>query len=181
MRPTRIRDELVGVESPTVTVQDSPDLTGAIIYDGRPPLLPVSLRLKEIGLLPRTRPVASASLAAPPPEDSMVIGGASPEGVVIPELGVASPDDSETDLEDELLSISPLPPIVLPLKEPDETLPVSPSLYPEPPVPAQPDPVPSVESWVLPLRDQYITADGDLLLGDSSESTNQKRVFPLDV
>ena len=191
MRPTHIRDEPVGVESPTVTVQDSLDLTGAIIYDGRPPLLQVSLRLKDIGLLPRTRPVASASLAAPPlensmviggaspegvavpelgvappddsgtdlqdelltPDASMVIGGASPEGVVIPELDVAAPDDSGTDLEDELLSISPLPPIVLPLTEPDETLPVSPSLYPEPPVPAQPDPVPSVESRVIPLRE----------------------------
>ena len=33
----------------------------------------------------------------------MVIGGASPERVAIPELGVAPPDDSGTDLEDELL------------------------------------------------------------------------------
>ena len=96
--------------------------------------------------------------------------------------------------------------------------PVSPSLYPEPPVPAQPDPVPSVESRDVPLReadkrptidlflsffispaqsyydpatspitsdlqddsgflppdspatmDQYIAADGDLLLGDPSD------------
>ena len=80
------------------------------------------------------------------PEDSMVLGGTSPEGVVIPELG-------GTDLEDELLSISPLPPIVSPLTEPDETLPVSPSLYPEPPIPAQLDTVPSVVSWVVPLRE----------------------------
>ena len=84
------------------------------------------------------------------PEDSMVIRGASPEGLVFPELSVASSDDSGMDLEDELLSISPLPPIVTPLTEHDETLPVSPSLYPEPLVPAQPDPVPSVESRVVP-------------------------------
>ena len=32
----------------------------------------------------------------------MVIGGASPEGVAIPELGVAPSDDRETDLKDEL-------------------------------------------------------------------------------
>ena len=76
----------------------------------------------------------------------MVIGGASPERVAIPELGVAPPDDSETDLEDELLNMSPLPTIVLPLTDPVEALPVSPSLYRAPPVPAQPDPVPSVES-----------------------------------
>ena len=34
----------------------------------------------------------------------MVIGGASPEGVAILELGVAPPDDSGTDLQDELLT-----------------------------------------------------------------------------
>ena len=151
MRPTRVRDEPVGVESPTLNVQDIPDLTGAIIYDCRPPLLPVSLRLRDIGLSPRARPVA---LAVPPPEDSMVIGGASPERVAIPELGVAPPDDSGTELEDELcdelLNTSPLPTIVSPLMEPVEALP-SPSLYPEPPVPAQPDPAPSVVSRDAPL------------------------------
>ena len=153
MRPTRVRDEPVGVESPTMPVQDIPDLMGAIIYDCRPPLLPVSLRLRDIGLSSRARPVDLASLAVPPPDDSMVIGPASPEGVVIPKLGVTSLDDSGTDLEDELLSISPLSPIVSPLTEPDETLPVSPSLYPESTVPAQPDPVTSVESRVVPLRE----------------------------
>ena len=191
MQPTHVRDEPVSVESPTMIVQDIPEPTGAIKYDCRPPLLPVSLRLKDISPLPRTRPVASASLAAPPPEDSMVIGGASPEGVAIPELGVASPDDSGTDLEDELLTpedslvisgaspegvvipelgvappddsgtdledellnISPFPTIMSPLTEPVEALPVSPSLYPEPPVPAQLDPVPSVKSRVIPLRE----------------------------
>ena len=114
--------------------------------------------------------------------------------------------------------ISPFPTIVSPLTEPVETLPVSPSLYPEPSVPAQPDPAPRVESRFIPLReaderptidlfpsylispaqsfydpatspvtldlqddseflppdspatmDQYIAADGDLLLGDSSK------------
>ena len=102
MRPTRVRDEPVGVEFPTLTAQDIPDLAGAIIYDCRPPLLPVSLRLKDIGLLPRYRPVALASLAASPPEDPMVIGSASPAGVAVWELGVAPPDDYGTDLEDEL-------------------------------------------------------------------------------
>ena len=91
MRSTRVRDEPVGFEFLTLTVQDIPDLTGAIVYDCRPPLLPVSLRLKDIGLLPRAWPVASASLAAPLQEDPMVIGGASPERVANPELGVASP------------------------------------------------------------------------------------------
>ena len=89
MRPTHVRNEPVGVKFPTLTVQDIPDLTGAIIYDCHPPLLPVLLRLQDIRLSPRTGPVDSASLAAPPTEDSMVIGGANPERVAIPELGVA--------------------------------------------------------------------------------------------
>ena len=87
----------------------------------------------------------------------MVIGGASPEMVAIPELGVAPLDDPGTDLEDELcdelLNISPLPTIVSPLTDPVEALPVSPSLHRAPPVPAQPDPVPSVESQDAPLRE----------------------------
>ena len=33
MRPTHVRDKPVGVESPTMTVQNIPDLAGAIIYD----------------------------------------------------------------------------------------------------------------------------------------------------
>ena len=102
MRPIRVLEESVGVGPPTLTVQNASNLTGTIVYDCRPPILPVSLRLKDIGPLPLRRPVASASLAAPPPEDSMVIGGASPEGVAIPELGVAPSDDRETDLEDQL-------------------------------------------------------------------------------
>ena len=94
-------------------------------------------------------PEGVAAQELPTPEDSMMIGGASPERVAIPELGVTPPDDSETDLEDELLNI-----VVSPLMEPVEALPVSPSLYPEPPVPAQLDPVPSVELRDVPLRDE---------------------------
>ena len=74
-------------------------------------------------------------------------------GYAVPEHGVAPPDDSDTDLEDEFLHMSPLPTIVSPLTEPVEALPVSPSLYPEPPVPAQPDPVPSVELRDVLLRE----------------------------
>ena len=67
----------------------------------------------------------------------------------------------EDELYDELLNISPLPTIVSPLTEHVETLPVSPSLYPEPPVPAQPDLVPSVELRDVPLRevDEHPTLD----------------------
>ena len=99
--PIRV-SELVGVGPPTLTVRDASDLTGAVVRDCRPPLLPVSLRLKDIGPLPLRRPAASTSLAEPPPEDSVMISGASPEGVAILELGVAPSDDRGTDLEDEL-------------------------------------------------------------------------------
>ena len=60
----------------------------------------MSLQLEDIGPLRTT--VVSASLAAPPREDGMAISGVSPEGVAIPEIGVAPLADSETDLEDEL-------------------------------------------------------------------------------
>ena len=153
MRLTRVCDEHVRVPSPTIADQAIPDVAGAVIYDCRPRILPVSIRLKDIGHSPRVRPVASASVAAPPAEEAMVIGGASPERVAIPELGVAPPDDPGTDLEDELLQISPLPTIVSPLAEPAEALPVSPSLYPEPPVPGQPDPAPTLESRFIPLQE----------------------------
>ena len=86
----------------SLTVQDPSDLQGAIVYDCRPPVLPVSLRLEDIGPLPLRRTVVSASLAAPPQEDCMAIGGVSPERVAIPELGVAPLVDPDTDLEDEL-------------------------------------------------------------------------------
>ena len=59
------------------------------MYDCQPPLLHVSLQLKDIGPLPLRPTVVSASLAAPPQEDGMTVGSASPEGVAIPELGVA--------------------------------------------------------------------------------------------
>ena len=153
MRPTRVHDEPVRVLSPTIEDQAIPDLTGTVMYDCRPRILPVSIKLKDIGRSPQFRPVASASLAAPPAEETMVIGGSSPEKVANPELGVAPPDDPGTDLEDELLQISPLPTIVSPIPEPDEALPLSPSLYPEPPVPGQPDPAPTFESWFILLRE----------------------------
>ena len=103
MWPVRVLDESVG-DLQILTIQEPSDLQGAIVYECRPPLLPVSLRLEDIGPLPMRQKVVSASLAAPPREDCMAIGGVSPEGVAIPELGVAPLVDPETDLEDELLA-----------------------------------------------------------------------------
>ena len=80
--------ESVG-DLPILTIQDPSDLQGAIVYDCRPPMLPVSLQLVDIGLLPLRPTVVSASLAAPPREEGTAVSGVSPEGVAIPELGVA--------------------------------------------------------------------------------------------
>ena len=40
--PIRVLEKSVGVGPPTWTVQDVSDLTGAVVHDCRPPLLPVS-------------------------------------------------------------------------------------------------------------------------------------------
>ena len=45
IRPIRVLEESVGDGPLTLTVQDTSDLTGAVICDCRPPLVPVSLRL----------------------------------------------------------------------------------------------------------------------------------------
>ena len=58
--------------------------------------------VRDIGPLPLRPAVVSASLAAPPWEDGLAISGVGPEGVAIPELGVAPLVDSGTDLQDEL-------------------------------------------------------------------------------
>ena len=92
----------LGCELPILTIQDTSVEQGAIIYDCRPPLLPVSLQLKDIGSLPVRPAVVSASLAVPPWEDGQEISGVGPEGVAIPELGVTPLVHSGTDLEDEL-------------------------------------------------------------------------------
>ena len=91
----------------------------------------------------------------------MMLGGASPERAYPPEFVVTSSDDPETDLDDELLRISPLPTIVWPLPEPDVALLVSPSLYPAQPVPAPPNPAPTSGSRFVPLRvvDELPTID----------------------
>ena len=101
MQPVRVLGESVG-NLPILTIQVPSDLQGAIVYDCRPPLLPVSLQLKDIVPLPLRQTVVLANLAAPPREDGMAISGVSPEGVAIPEHCVAPLVDSKTDLEDEL-------------------------------------------------------------------------------
>ena len=75
-----------------------------------------------------------------------------PEWAATPVFTEVLSDDSVTDLEDELLHVSSLPMIVSPLQDSDTVLPVSPSRYPAPPVPALPDPAPTSQLSPVSLR-----------------------------
>ena len=103
MRPVRVMERSVG-DLPVLTIQDPSDAQGAVVYDCRPPLLPVSLQLSDIGPLSGLPTVVSASVAVPPWEAGLTISGMDSDGLVVPELGVAPLEGSGTDLEDELLT-----------------------------------------------------------------------------
>ena len=59
MRPVRVVERSVGDLS-VLTRQDPLDVQGAMVYDCRPPLLPVSLQLSDIGPLSGLPTVVSA-------------------------------------------------------------------------------------------------------------------------
>ena len=103
MRPVRVVERSVG-DLPVLTLQDPSDVQGVMVYDCRPPLLPVSLQLGDIGPLSGLPTVVSASVAVPPWEDGLTISRVGSDGLVVPEPGVAPLEDSGTDLEDELLT-----------------------------------------------------------------------------
>ena len=76
--------------------------------------------------------------------------------VTAPGLAEAPVADTGTDLEDELEYVSPLPTMISPLPDSDAALPVSPSRYLEPPLPALAgSPVPIRVGNVLPTCDQF--------------------------
>ena len=58
-----------------LTLQDLSAVQGAVVFDCRPPLLPVSLDLSGIGLLLGLPPAASASVGVPPIEHGLSISG----------------------------------------------------------------------------------------------------------
>ena len=95
----RVMGESVG-DRPILMIHDPADLQGAVVYDCRPPLLPVSFQLKDIGPLLVRPTVVSASPAAS--QGGRYGSGVGPEGVAIPELGVTPLTDPGTELEDEL-------------------------------------------------------------------------------
>ena len=74
MRPVRVvetsvRDLLV------LTLHDTSDMQGVVVYDCRPPSLPVSLDLSGIGPLSGLSTVVSASMVVPLREDGLPISG----------------------------------------------------------------------------------------------------------
>ena len=109
MRPVRVMERSVG-DLPVLTIQNPSDVQGAVVYDCRPPLLPVSLQLSDIGPLSGLPTVVSASVAVPPWEDGLTISGVGSDGLVVLELGVAPLEGSGTDLEDELPTPDGSPP-----------------------------------------------------------------------
>ena len=82
VRPVRVMRESVG-DLPILTIQDPSDLQDAVVHDCRHPMLPVSMKLVDIGPLPLRPTVVSVSLAAPPRAEGTAVSGVSPEGVVL--------------------------------------------------------------------------------------------------
>ena len=64
IRPVRVMNGS-GCDLPILTLQDPANAQGAVVYDWRPPLLPVSLQLGDLGTFARMHPKASASVAVP--------------------------------------------------------------------------------------------------------------------
>ena len=151
MHPTRVRDFPVCVPSPVTADQAVRELVGAVVYDCRPRVLPVSIWLRDFRRPSVVRPAASSNLAAPPAEEAPVFRSSVPERAAAPVFAEVLSDDSRTDLEDELLHVSALPMIISPLQDSDAALPVSPSRYPAPPVPALPYPAPTSQLSPVPL------------------------------
>ena len=116
---------------PILMLQDPADAQGALVYDCRPPLLPVSLQLCDLGTLAGRQPEVSASMAVPPWEEGPLIGDVDSDMLVFPELGIA--------------------PLITPIVDPVVDSMVSPAAYPEPPIPVVlvDEPVPVLESSPL--------------------------------
>ena len=101
MRPVRVVEASV-CDLPVLTLQNPSDVQGTVVYDCRPPFLPVSLDLSGIGPLSGLSTVVSASMVVPLREDGLMISGVGSNELVVPELGVAPLEFLGTDLEDEL-------------------------------------------------------------------------------
>ena len=90
-------------DSPVLTVQDPLAAAGELVFDCRPPLLPVSMNISGVDVSVSRASAVSAEAAAFPPEREQSFGGGGELlSLICPELGVAPLVDPGTDLEDEL-------------------------------------------------------------------------------
>ena len=126
---SRVQDMTAGVLSPVAVSDQAP---GAIIYDCRPPILPVTVRLQGLRGPCVIHSTASSSMAAPPEGEDSVAGASVPGLAAAPEIRSVL---SDSDLEDELCHFSPLQETISPLPESGDDVPMSPSRYLAPPVP----------------------------------------------
>ena len=83
-RKTRVRDVPVHAPSSVTAVQDVQELAGAVVYDCRPPVLLVSIKLRDQRRSSVVRPAASSGLAAPLAEQATGSRGSVPERAAAP-------------------------------------------------------------------------------------------------
>ena len=114
----------------------------------------------ELGVATPRSPDTELEDELPTPNDSPLLQNSSPEGVRRSESRPAPQDLVDIELEKALLSVSILPPMVMPLEEPLDVFPAALSTYPEPPVPVLPFDDPGATSGVSPVR---VVADGPVL------------------
>ena len=110
-RRTSRRVRLTRVQDLSSHVLSSVTVWGAIIYDCRPPILPVTVQLRGVWGPCVVRSAVSSSLAALPE------GGIDDRSFRCPGIPSALLDDPGTDLEDELCHFSPLQETISPFPE----------------------------------------------------------------
>ena len=110
-RQGRIMDTPAQI-APRLTEQDPWMAAGAMVFDCRPALLPVSLDVSGIDMLAVRSSIPPAKTDVVPPEHEQQFSGADLLSFICPEFGVAPLLDPGTDLEDELPSPDTSPVVI---------------------------------------------------------------------
>ena len=119
-RPVRVMEPPV-VNLPVLAIQDPLAAAGAVVLDCRPPLLPISINIRDEDLLAGRLPAVSAGMdVLPHGSEPLSSGGGDLLGLICPELGAAPLMDPGTDLEDERPT-----PVDSPSSVVDESMPLS--------------------------------------------------------
>ena len=91
-------------EIPRLTEQDLLMAAGAVVFDCRPALFPVSVNVSGIDIRPSRSAISPAESVLVPPELQLGGGGEDLLDYIGPELLINEQPDCGTDLEDELPS-----------------------------------------------------------------------------